>query len=188
MSERERLVRAFAGVATENGFDRTSAGLVAEAADLPEDAFHRHFPTMEDCFMAYYAECVAELRELLERAYHAQNDWRDGLEAALRAAIEALASDPERARLLVVEINSVGPRAARARAVAVAGFRQFFAERPELPPLPDVVRKAFSGGIYTTIYNHVAAGRAAELRQALPALSYFVLLPFSGSGSGSMTK
>ncbi|MGI8330889.1 TetR/AcrR family transcriptional regulator [Actinomadura scrupuli] len=174
---RRRLIGAFARVAAEHGYSRTTIAQVTEAAGVPEQAFYAHFGDLEDCFLAAYDHGAGILLARMHAARLAQPGWRDALRAGLRVLFEAMAAEPAFARIAVIETGSAGPRVRRARLSTMANFRGFFSG-PDMPPIPGTVRDALIGGIYTTIYSYVESDRTAELPELLPAMSFFALLPF----------
>jgi AcrR family transcriptional regulator len=174
---RRRLIRAFVRVAAERGYAETTITRVTEAAGVPEDAFHAQFTDLEDCFLAAFEHGTGLLLARMHTAHRAEPSWRDALRASLRVLFRAVAAEPAFARVAVIETSAAGPGVRRARLAIMANFRDFFSG-PGMPPIPGMVRDALIGGIYTTVYTYVETDRTPELPELLPAMSFFVLLPF----------
>ena len=92
---------------------------------------------------------------------------------------------PAFARMALVEVDAAGPDARRERDALLGSFRRFFADAGPGPALTDVDRDVLVstvvGGIYATVRGRVAQGRAAELPQLLPVLTYAATAPFLGT-------
>jgi len=174
--ERVRLIEAFAKVASERGFKRTTIRQVTERAGLEENAFHRHFTDLEDCFVATYERASRILLAMMQDAFRAEPDWRDGLRAMLRTALNGLAASPGYARIALVEAPASGQRMRQARLRVSAAYREALSDS-YMPFLPREVQAAFMSGVYSQIARYVESGRATELPDLLPELTYFTLLP-----------
>ncbi|MFI0485492.1 TetR/AcrR family transcriptional regulator [Actinomadura sp. 9N215] len=197
--QRERLIDAFVHVVSEHGFAHTTISRVTEGAGVTKKTFYAHFADLDECFLAAYRHGTDILLGRMTEAYEAAPSWPDGIHAALRTMLAALAGEPRFARASLVEVNAAGPQVRQARIDNLNRFRAFFADPP--PPssgavpgrdtgprgenVPVAVADAIVGGIYSAIHVQVETGEAEELPSLLPSLTYFALLPIIGRQAAS---
>lgn len=177
--QRERLIDAFVQVVSDRGFAHTTISRVTAGAGVTKKTFYAHFPDLDECFLAAYQRGMDILLRRMTEAYEAAPAWPDGIHAALRTLLAALAREPRFARASLVEVNAAGPQVRQARIDNLTRFRGFFTD-PSLPPIPVAVVDAIVGGIYSAIHVQTETGEAEELPSLLPALTYFALLPLIG--------
>ncbi|TDC53206.1 TetR/AcrR family transcriptional regulator [Actinomadura sp. KC345] len=182
--QRERLIDAFVQVVSERGFAHTTISGVTEAAGVTKKTFYAHFTDLDACFLAAYQRGMDILLARMTEVYDAAPTWPDGIHAALRTLLAALAREPRFARAALVEVNAAGPKVRQARIGNLTRFRAFF-DAPSLAPVPVSVVDAIVGGIYSAIHVQTETGEAEELPSLLPSLTYFVLLPLIGREAAS---
>ncbi|MCO5994195.1 TetR/AcrR family transcriptional regulator [Actinoallomurus rhizosphaericola] len=181
-ARRARLMDALVTVVAERGYPRTTVEEVAARAGLPADAFHACFGGIEECFLAAYERGTRLLLARTEAAYRAESSWPAAVRAGLRAALELAAAEPAFARMCVIDASMAGARAHRARVAFLARFRSFLGG-PGIPRIPDEIRNAIIGGVYTMVYNHVECDRTAELPELADPLTDFLLAFYREGGS-----
>jgi AcrR family transcriptional regulator len=186
-TQRDRLFDGLARTVAQKGYTSARVSDICQAAGVTRPAFYALFGGKDDAFLATYRHGTGVVLDLMETAYQQAGDWPAGIRAALRALLGTLASVPAFARMAIVEIDAVGPAARRERDQMLRRFDQFFAAAPAQPALPAAGELVSSivGGIHSTIYRYVAAGRAAELPSLLPMLTYFALVPFLGPAAAA---
>lgn len=182
--QRERLIDAFVQVVSERGFAHTTISRVTEGAGVTKKTFYAHFTDLDECFLAAYQRGMDILLARMTEVYEAAPTWPDGVHAALRTMLAALAREPRFARASLVEVNAAGPRVRQARIDNLARFRAFF-DDPAVASVPVAVVDAIVGGIYSAIHVQMETGEAEELNSLLPSLTYFVLLPLIGREAAS---
>jgi AcrR family transcriptional regulator len=165
---------ALVAVVAERGYPRTTVEEVAARAGLTAGDFHACFGDLEECFLAAYEHGTGVLLARTEAAYQAESTWPDAVRAGLRAALELAAAEPAFARMSVIDASMPGPRVRRARLAFLARFRAFLSG-PGIPRIPDEIRNAIIGGVYTMVYNHVECDRTAELPALADPLTDFLL-------------
>lgn len=181
-TQRDRLFDGLVQTVAEKGYVNARVSDICQAAGVTRPAFYALFDGKDDAFLATYRHGTGVLLALMRYAYREEPNWRAGARAALRMMLDVLASVPAFATMAIVEIDAVGPAARAERVELLSQFNQFFADapcRPELSDPEDLIR-SIVGGIYTTVYRYVAAGRVAELPELLPTLTYFAVVPFVG--------
>ncbi len=179
-NQRERLFDGLVQMVALKGYPNARVGDICQAAGVTRPAFYAHFEGKEDAFLATYRHGTRVMLELMTAAFHGAGDWRSGVRNGLDVLLTVLASVPSFASMAIVEIDGVGSAARRERDLMLTGFRRFFATAPRRDQLPDELVESIIGGIYVSIYRQVAAGRTEALRDLLPTLTYFALVPFLG--------
>jgi AcrR family transcriptional regulator len=182
-SQRERLLAAVVRVSARKGYQATSVADILEASGVGRESFYRHFKDKEDCFVAANDALVAELEARVSEAYRQPGSWPERVRGGLAVTLEWLAADPDVARVMMIEMGTVGPIASeRFRET----FRRFIALLDDglefvenAPALPNIASIA-GGAVFARVYEEVALGNGAELPKWLPQLTFELLLPFIG--------
>jgi AcrR family transcriptional regulator len=137
--QRRRLLLAAATEFAERGYSAASAASVARRAGMSKATFYSHFGNKEDCILALYdraSEVVAEAMADAARSA-GTNDAIARLHAGVRAYLEAIASYPEFANTLLVEIIGAGPKAIAKRDQSMQAFADILDAELELAPVID---------------------------------------------------
>lgn len=186
-TSRERMLEAMMRVAAEKGYEATTVTEVAAAAGVSEATFFETFGDKEGCFLESYDALIDVLVSHVENAFEsaARRPWPDRIAVGLRALVEFMASEPELARMAMVEGSALGEGArARYRETLdrfipfLEAGREYSGQGDELPA--DTARLAI-GGAASLIFDEVRGGRGRELEHILPDLVFAVLMPYLGS-------
>jgi AcrR family transcriptional regulator len=116
-NQRERLIAAMAEVCGENGYGNTSVADVARHAGVSTGSFYHQFKDKRECMLTSFKELFGRLLNEVERACEAEP--AEKAKAAIRTAASLLAGDPPTARLLTVEIVTVGKEGVRLQHEAI---------------------------------------------------------------------
>ncbi len=182
-TQRDRLIDAMARTVATKGYPATSLGEVCAAAGVSTKAFYQHFADKEACFLATFERGVTLIQSSVLESYAHPGRWPERMRRGLDTLLRLLAAEPAFAALAVVEVMAAGPRALACRRDLLASYLRFFADAPRragTPPVPPTAVEAVVAGVYGVIFDYVSTGRAAELPDRLPDLTYFVLAPFVG--------
>jgi AcrR family transcriptional regulator len=182
--QRERLIAGLAGAVAEKGYADVTLTDIVKGAKVSRRVFYANFESKEQCFLAAFEVVVNHLHELVAEAVEGIDDWPQQAIAAARAVLSFLASEPDLARLCLVESRVAGP-AVMARLNEAVGemgplLRKGRAERPEGERLPDSTEDSTIGSLVSLAYRKVAAGEAKQLEDLLPDCAELVLLPYLG--------
>jgi AcrR family transcriptional regulator len=183
--QRERLIAGLAEAVAEKGYAAVTLADITKQAKVSRRVFYANFESKEQCFLAAFEVVVAHLRELVAERVEGIPGWPQRAIAAARAILAFLASEPDLARLCLVESRGGGP-AVTARFNEAAGelaplLRQGRAERPKAErPLPDSTEDSTIGSLVSLAYRKAAAGEAKQLEDLLPDCTEFVLSPYLG--------
>lgn len=182
-SQRERIVDATAAIVAEKGLPALTIPEIARRANVSHQTFYSIYGSKRKAFLGAQKVGMHQALRVTVEAYRAQeHDWPRAVAAGLRALACYLASEPDHARLTMVETYSASPQAIAIREAAMAAFRVYlapgFERAPEQHPL---VAEALVGGIWQLLHHYVERGRSAELPALTPQLTYFALTPFVGA-------
>ncbi|BCJ56227.1 hypothetical protein Asp14428_77020 [Actinoplanes sp. NBRC 14428] len=187
-TQRDRLIDAMARVVAEKGYASASLTDVCAAAGVSTRAFYEHFADKEACLLAAFDLGVELMQRSVAEAFARPARWPQRIHRGLDTLLRILAAEPAFAVLAVVEVLAAGPRARQRRRSLLESYAGFFAvvpKRPGGPAVPPGVVEAVIAGVYGVIFDLVSTGRAAELPDRLPDLTYFVLVPFLGPAAAA---
>jgi len=149
---------------------------VLTRAGVSRETFYQQFDSKEDCFLETLDHAS---RILLDRVTAAAGEGRGpdapALEDILGAYLEALAAEPVFARVYLVEVYAVGPRAVRHRVAAQEMFATALAE--QLGATTDDQRMACEllvAAVSAMVTNRVALGKPEtlpELREPVASVA-----------------
>lgn len=183
-NQRERLLTAISQCLDEHGYDRTTVARISSAAQVSKSDFYRHFSSKDECFLAAYDDAVERLREEVLGACGEREDWADGLCSALAAVLAALAADPARTNLLLVEGLRVGPSVYARFQAAVESFVPYLREGApggtRAGRAPQAADEAVVGGIASLLGRRVLAGETGRMEDFFPEIAEFALTPYLG--------
>jgi AcrR family transcriptional regulator len=183
-SQRERLLEATMEVVAEKGYGPTTVADLTKRAGISRTTFYELFEDKEACFLAAYDDAVDSLVRLISNAYEAEERWPDRARAGLAALLAALASQPEQARLALVDVAAAGPAAQRRFRAAVGRLTPFLDEGRDFAPggrsLPANVSRMAAGAVVGLIADELVAGRPNELPNLLSDLLFATLVPYLG--------
>jgi AcrR family transcriptional regulator len=166
-NQRERILAAVAHAAAEHGYAEMSVEAIIARAGVSRRTFYEHFKNKEDAFLAAYDAALHQGLTRVRRAYLSQATALERLRAGIRAYLQLLASDPDTARMGIVEVPAAGPRAIARRADALQLFADIIEDNiRELVPScrqPALTAETIVGGIYEVISSRILAGRTGEL-------------------------
>jgi AcrR family transcriptional regulator len=182
--QRERLIAGLAEAVAEKGYAAVTLSDIVKHAKVSRRVFYANFESKEQCFIAAFEVVLSHLHELVAEAVAGVEDWSRQAIAATRATLSFLASEPDLARLVLVESRSAGPAVSARFNEAVAEMAPLLqrgrAERPEAARLPDSTEDSTIGSLVSLAHRKVASGEAEQLEELLPDCAELVLLPYLG--------
>jgi AcrR family transcriptional regulator len=184
-SQRERLIAGLATAVAERGYAAVTIADVTKQARVSRRVFYENFEGKEECFLAAFEVVVGYVRELAAEAAAPEADWAHRAIAASRAVLAFFASEPDLARLCLVESQAAGPKVAarfhEAVLEAVPYLRLGRAERQGERELPESTEESVLGALVLLAGRKVGAGEATALGDLLPDFAEFVLAPYLGA-------
>jgi AcrR family transcriptional regulator len=166
--QRERLVAAMAHVVATRGYEETTVEHLLVQAGVSRRTFYELFDDREDCFLAAYDEAMRRVLRVVTDAYLDGDVPERRIEAALEAFLELLASEPELARMCVVEVFAAGTRARERRAAVMERLAHLvqhaLSELRGDDKLDRLSAQALVGAVHELIYLPVDRRDSAALR------------------------
>jgi AcrR family transcriptional regulator len=188
-SQRERLLEAAVRVVAEKGYGAMTIGDLTREAGVSRTTFYELFEDKEQCFLAAYDRAVEVLVRRVTAAYEGAGDWPERAAAGLVALLEALAEEPDLARLSLVDIGNAGPAAQRRYRAAVQRLTPLFEDGRDYAAggraLPANTSRMAIGGVTGLIADELVAGRAAQLPGLLSDVFFATLVPYIGPDAAS---
>lgn len=166
-NQRERILSAVVQATAELGYTDMSVEAIIARAGVSRRTFYEHFRNKEDAFLAAYDAAVHQQARCIRRAYFRQTTVRERLRAGIRAYMQFMASEPELARMCIVEVLAAGPQAIARRNEAMRMFAEIIEDNiHEL--IPGCQRAALTsetivGGIHEVVFSRILANRIDEL-------------------------
>jgi AcrR family transcriptional regulator len=183
-NQRERLIAALATTVAARGYSAVTITDITREAQVSRRVFYANFEGKDECFLAAFEVVTEHIRELAADAIAAEGDWPRQAIAASRALLAFFASEPDLARLCLVESQSAGPaisaRFHEAVDEAVPYLRLGRAERERGRDLPPTTEESTIGALVLLASRKVSAGEAEKLEDLLPDFAEFVLSPYLG--------
>jgi AcrR family transcriptional regulator len=133
-NQRERLIAGLAEAVAEKGYGGTTIADITRHAAVSRRTFYEHFEGKDECFVAAFDTVTEQLRRVVEEAYEAEDDWPQALRAGIEAMLTFLASEPNLARLAMVEALVAGPVVVERYDAAVQTFLPYFTTGREKAP------------------------------------------------------
>ena len=165
--QRARIHAAMIELVSERGYGAVTVREVVRLAGVSTGTFYEHFADKDECFLRTYGLIVRRSTKQVGAAQKDCHDWRERLRLALCAWAEGIVSEPQAARLALVEAFAGGPAALeqmrRAEAHYEAMIEQSFAGAPDPVPVPPLVVKGIVAGVHRVARAQLLAGRAHEL-------------------------
>lgn len=180
--ERELILTATTRLATSDGYWRLSVPGIRAAAGVSRRSVEAHFEDVADCFLAALEALVRRAVAYAVRQGATADTWPAGLHRALVAFCAYVAHDPAFARLGFIEVFAPGTAGVRFRAkliAAVADRIRRSAPRRQQPG--ELATEASVGAALGIIHHVIATGRAGQLPQVAPTLSFMMLAPAIGA-------
>jgi len=182
-SQRERLLAAVIRVSAAKGYRASSVADILSEAGVGRETFYRHFKDREDCFVTANDALVADLEKRVQLAYQGPGAWPERVRAGLAVVLDWFASSPEIARVMLIEMGTVGPIASVRFRETLRRFTTLLDEGADFaegaPDLPNLATLA-GGVVFARVYEEVALGDCEALPELLPQLTFELLLPYLG--------
>jgi AcrR family transcriptional regulator len=126
-SQRDRLLRAMAEAMAEKGYVETSVADVLRRARISRETFYQQFSSKQDCFIAAFDAAAGTILGRAASAAGQSGGPLERFDRALRAYLDALAAEPELARLFLLEVYAAGEPALQRRGEVQGRFADLVA-------------------------------------------------------------
>ena len=178
--QRARLLAAVPAVVAERGYEAMSVADIVKRAAVSRNAFYKNFKDKQECFAIAHEAGHERLLEILKAPCKRGETLAERVESSLTAALEALSSDPDMARLLFVEApSSAGEEVALRYHEWLGRYGTLLrVAAPRAAPTSAAaieLDQVIVGGIASRIASEVLKGGATELGVLTPPLAEYVL-------------
>lgn len=160
--QRRRLLFAFGEIVAESGLEAAVVGRICQRGAVSRRTFYELFSDREDCLLAAFDQAVARLGDMVASEYTGEGRWRERIRAALALLLRQFDTEPDVARLCVVEAPRAGPvllerrrQVLDALARAVDEGRLEARAGSEPPPL---TAQGVVGGVLAVIHARLVEG------------------------------
>jgi AcrR family transcriptional regulator len=164
-SQRGRMLGAIAQAVAAKGFAHVSVADVISRAGVSRETFYEQFADKEECFLAALDAGAGGLLEILQTALSLPAaDPATRMERVLSAYFDALAAEPELAKVFLVDAYGAGPRAIERRVELQTRFVEVVAEIVGASGEQErFACEALVAAISSMVTVRVAAGRFDQL-------------------------
>jgi AcrR family transcriptional regulator len=184
--QQRRIVDAVTALAAKHGYGAMTHPQIAATAKISYGTFYKHFESKGDALLAACDAMQETVMARVERARADAGDWPKSVCDAIAAYAEALAADPEGARVQAVEIYNLGRASVDCLDVYADDIKRMldpgFRLHPEVPrPFAD----AIAGAIMEVVHDHAMRRRVGELPAISAELAWIALAPFVGASAAA---
>ena len=174
---------------SKKGYARTTVADVLRAAGVSRETFYEQFRSKEECFTAAFENAQALVLGAAAPELAPTSEAPSGMargERALSAYLDAVAADPEYARVFLVEVYAAGPAALRRRAELQRGLVDALAATLGATTKRDrFALEVFVAATVSMVTTRLTAGDLDGLRGLRePLVELARTLPFA-SGAGA---
>jgi AcrR family transcriptional regulator len=129
--QRRRLFVAAAAVFARVGYAEATAEAIAREAGMSKATFYEHFDNKESCIVALFDAAMETIYGAIGQNNDeaGQGDPRGRYRRNVATFLEAIASFPDMAQTLLVEIIGAGPKAMERRDGVLSAFAQYICIR-----------------------------------------------------------
>lgn len=115
-AQRARIFGGLVHAVSERGYGSTPVAEILRRAGVSRETFYQLFTSKQDCFLACLDEASSSFVTMLAAERPSDElSPRDRFGRLLETYLTALADDPDRARVFLVEVYAAGPEAIVAR-------------------------------------------------------------------------
>jgi len=178
----ERILQALTLEAAEEGYLRTTIDQIVKRAGVSPSMFYNHFQSKDDALLAAIDSAGARLVAGVLPSFRRAREWPYGVQVAMKALFNQLASRPALAQLLMVEVYAAGPAALERREDALRPLEAIWLGAcRQWPDTPALLFEAIQGAVYHLVHKQLTDRGAASVRALAPLGTYLVLAPFLGA-------
>jgi AcrR family transcriptional regulator len=182
--QRDHILDAAVAVFAKRGYPATTVDHIVAAARIGVGSFYQLFDGKQDCFLRLFERILAEGRERIEVAIPDSAGQPEKVCAALRALLEAIGAEPLRARIVLVEAQTAGPKALARYEASIAQIvpelRRCRDASPLAAELPQTLELATLGGVVWFLQQRIVLSEIDDAPALLPELVEIVLEPYVG--------
>ena len=179
--ERERLLEQALRLSVLEGYREISAPQIADAANVPIDAFFELFAGKDDCFLAALDMLGEQLKTLATDPDLRGSEWPRAVRRTIGELMAYLADNPIYAHTIAEGAFAAGPEATARNLRLAYGIAARLTEGAPDEARSVLVVQGVAGALSHTVRCQVASGQIQLLTVLADYLTYIVLTPFIGA-------
>lgn len=187
--QRERILDAAVDVFAERGYQGTTIDNIVAAAKVGVGSFYELFDNKPDCFVQLYERIAADARARIATAIPAGAEWPEQAGAALRALLEQIEAEPQRARVALVEVQTAGRVALGRYEETIDSVVPLLARGREASPvgeeLPPHLEEAIVGGLAWLLQQRLVLDEFEGAEAHLPDVLEIAVEPYVGKAAAA---
>jgi AcrR family transcriptional regulator len=181
---RARILDAVVEVVAERGCSGASVRLATARAGVSSRTFYENFTGLEECLVAVLDGALERATPIVVCAFSEEEVWSDGMRAALAAMLELFESEPELARVCIVETLAGGSHVREHRERVMERFRALVVARieSEVSHASPLAPEGTMASVLGVVYARLAAHEPEPLLGLLGPLMGVIVGPFMSTG------
>jgi AcrR family transcriptional regulator len=179
--ERTRLLEQALRLSVLEGYRELSAPQIADAANVPIDAFFELFGGKDECFLAALDMMGEQLKTLASDPDLRGAEWPQAVRRTIGELMRYLAERPIYAHTIAEGAFAAGPEAVAHNLRLAYGIAARLTEGAPDEARSVLVVQGVAGALSHTIRCQVASGQIQLLSVLADYLTYIVLTPFIGA-------
>ena len=153
----------------EDGYGAVTVRQLANLAGVSTRAFYVHFEGKEECFLRTYELAVRSAVETIVEARGDERDWAERIRLALAAFAHGVDTEPQAARLALVEAFAAGPAVLGKMQCTESIFEtmvsESFALAPDAFEVPPLLFKGIVSGVSHSARSVLLAGGEDKMHE-----------------------
>ena len=181
-NDRARILDAVARLAAAEGYRQLTVTRIRLAAGVSRRRFDAQFDGVHECFSGALEHFTGSALAHAAAAGQAGRTWPGGLYRAIHELCAYIATDPVFARLGFIQVFEPGLDGMHRRAHVIADVAGVLRASAPVEQRPsELSAEASVGAVWGIVCRYIVAGRARELQQIAPTLSFLALAPAVGA-------
>jgi AcrR family transcriptional regulator len=178
---RSTVMDAMVQLALEEGYTNITDAGIARAAAVSTEAFHREFPSKQECLLAVVDEFAAEAHDAVMRATRGDAEWPEAVHKGVEALIGYCTAHPGLVQLSFIDLFEAGEGIAHRVSGLLDGFLSVMTERiPDPERAPAVAGEAIIGAAWAILASYAPHDRLRYLPCLVDHLAFLILAPYIG--------
>lgn len=174
LNHRERLYGATVAVTASKGYADTTVTDLIRVAGVSPSTFYKYFADKEACFLATLEVLVNGVVAMTASRLRRGEGWEQRAEEGMKRFIELLVTQPDAARVCVIEAEAAGPKATAMVDTTVVEFeamvRSVFDELPDQRGMPAEMITAMVGAVRKIMQTRLQRREESALLEMVPKL------------------
>jgi AcrR family transcriptional regulator len=171
-SQQERLLEAICELTAAEGFGAITINDLIARAGVAKPTFYEHFESKEACLFLWVDREIQNLIDQIAGAVNPDGTTEERVRDGVLAVVDFMASDEDRARVLLLECFAAGRTVQRRIDAAYEQLAQLYQAlreesrlaNPDEPPMSRVRARAIVGAIKDPLAGALRDGRAEDSR------------------------